>query len=108
MPPPTLSSGAPAPTRSARSPRSGLPAVFVPLPVGNGEQRLNAAPVVAAGGGLLVDDAAFDPAWVRANLLPLLADPQRRAEMGRAAAGFGRLDADRELARDGPSAAAPR
>ncbi|MCU0265644.1 MAG: UDP-N-acetylglucosamine--N-acetylmuramyl-(pentapeptide) pyrophosphoryl-undecaprenol N-acetylglucosamine transferase, partial [Actinomycetia bacterium] len=36
----------------------GLPAAYVPLPVGNGEQRLNAAPVVAAGGGLLVDDAA--------------------------------------------------
>jgi UDP-N-acetylglucosamine--N-acetylmuramyl-(pentapeptide) pyrophosphoryl-undecaprenol N-acetylglucosamine transferase len=76
----------------------GLPAVFVPLPIGNGEQRLNAAPVAAAGGGLLVDDALFDPAWVRANLLPLLADPHRRAEMGRAAAGFGRLDADHELA----------
>ena len=40
----------------------GLPAVYVPLPVGNGEQRLNAADVVAAGGGLLVDDADFTPA----------------------------------------------
>ena len=29
----------------------GLPAVYVPLPIGNGEQRLNAAAVVAAGGG---------------------------------------------------------
>jgi UDP-N-acetylglucosamine--N-acetylmuramyl-(pentapeptide) pyrophosphoryl-undecaprenol N-acetylglucosamine transferase len=76
----------------------GLPAVFVPLPVGNGEQRLNAAPVVAAGGGLLVDDSGFDAGWLRAHLLPLLADPQRCAQMGRAAAGFGRLDADRELA----------
>jgi UDP-N-acetylglucosamine--N-acetylmuramyl-(pentapeptide) pyrophosphoryl-undecaprenol N-acetylglucosamine transferase len=76
----------------------GLPAVFVPLPVGNGEQRLNAAPVVAGGGGLLVDDDAFDATWLRANLLPLLADPQRCAEMGRAAAAFGRLDADAELA----------
>jgi UDP-N-acetylglucosamine--N-acetylmuramyl-(pentapeptide) pyrophosphoryl-undecaprenol N-acetylglucosamine transferase len=84
----------------------GLPAVFVPLPIGNGEQRLNAAPVVAAGGGLLVDDASFGPAWIRENLLPLLANPQRCAEMGRAAAGFGRLDADRELAAMVRSAAA--
>jgi UDP-N-acetylglucosamine--N-acetylmuramyl-(pentapeptide) pyrophosphoryl-undecaprenol N-acetylglucosamine transferase len=76
----------------------GLPAVFVPLPIGNGEQRLNAEPVVAAGGGLLVDDASFSPAWLRAELLPLLADPQRCAEMGGAAASFGRLDADHELA----------
>ena len=28
----------------------GIPAVYVPLPIGNGEQRLNAALVVAAGG----------------------------------------------------------
>jgi len=76
----------------------GLPAIFVPLPIGNGEQRLNAEPVVAAGGGLLVDDASFDPQWLREHLLALLDDPQRCAEMGRAAAGFGRLDADHELA----------
>jgi UDP-N-acetylglucosamine--N-acetylmuramyl-(pentapeptide) pyrophosphoryl-undecaprenol N-acetylglucosamine transferase len=76
----------------------GLPAVFVPLPIGNGEQRLNAEPVVAAGGGLLVEDAAFDPAWLAEHLLPLVDDSQRRAAMGQAAAGFGRLDADRELA----------
>ena len=30
----------------------GLPAVYVPLPHGNGEQELNARPVVAAGGGV--------------------------------------------------------
>ena len=40
----------------------GLPAVYVPLPIGNGEQRLNALPVVDAGGGLLVDDADLTPA----------------------------------------------
>jgi UDP-N-acetylglucosamine--N-acetylmuramyl-(pentapeptide) pyrophosphoryl-undecaprenol N-acetylglucosamine transferase len=76
----------------------GLPAVFVPLPIGNGEQRLNAAPVVAAGGGLLVEDADFDATWLRGQLLPLLADPARCEQMGRAAAAFGRLDADYELA----------
>ena len=32
----------------------GLPAIYVPLPIGNGEQRFNAEPVVNAGGGLLV------------------------------------------------------
>ena len=34
----------------------GLPAVYVPLPIGNGEQRLNALPVVNAGGGLILVD----------------------------------------------------
>ena len=45
----------------------GLPAIYVPLPIGNGEQALNARPVVDAGGGLLVADAALTPEWVAAN-----------------------------------------
>ncbi len=76
----------------------GLPAVYVPLPIGNGEQRLNAEPVAAAGGGLLVEDARFDTAWLRRFLLPLLDSSDRLAAMGVAAAGFGVLDADRRLA----------
>jgi UDP-N-acetylglucosamine--N-acetylmuramyl-(pentapeptide) pyrophosphoryl-undecaprenol N-acetylglucosamine transferase len=75
----------------------GLPAVYVPLPIGNGEQRFNAAPVVGAGGGLLVDDAAFGPEWVTARLVPLLTDPDRLAAMGRAAAAFGVTDGDERL-----------
>ncbi|MCK8609524.1 undecaprenyldiphospho-muramoylpentapeptide beta-N-acetylglucosaminyltransferase [Agromyces sp. C10] len=70
----------------------GIPAVYVPYPVGNGEQRFNAADVVGAGGGLLVDDAAFLPEWVERELVPLLADRERRSEMGRAAASVGALD----------------
>ena len=76
----------------------GLPAIYVPLPIGNGEQRLNAEPVVAAGGGLIYDDADLTPDRLRESLLLLLADPERRRTMGEAARGFGRLDADRELA----------
>ena len=77
----------------------GLPAAFVPLPHGNGEQRLNAAPIVAGGGGLLVDDADLTPEWIRDVLLPVLLDIDRVANMSEAAAGLGRADADRALAR---------
>jgi UDP-N-acetylglucosamine--N-acetylmuramyl-(pentapeptide) pyrophosphoryl-undecaprenol N-acetylglucosamine transferase len=77
----------------------GLPAVYVPLPIGNGEQRLNAMPVVRAGGGLLVDDADLTTSWLREHALPLLTDPARLASMGAAAAEFGRRDADEELVR---------
>ncbi|QAY74176.1 UDP-N-acetylglucosamine--N-acetylmuramyl-(pentapeptide) pyrophosphoryl-undecaprenol N-acetylglucosamine transferase [Agromyces protaetiae] len=70
----------------------GIPAVYVPYPVGNGEQRFNAAPVVAAGGGVLVDDAAFVPAWVDAELVPLLADRVQVASMSDAAASAGFRD----------------
>ena len=75
----------------------GLPAAYVPLPIGNGEQELIARPVVRAGGGLLVDDADCTPAWVRATLTPLLTDPARLATMGRAAATSGRPDADERM-----------
>jgi UDP-N-acetylglucosamine--N-acetylmuramyl-(pentapeptide) pyrophosphoryl-undecaprenol N-acetylglucosamine transferase len=76
----------------------GLPAVYVPLPIGNGEQALNAKPVVGAGGGLLVDDAALDAGWIREHLLPLLVDAERLADMGTRAKVLGHRDADVALA----------
>ena len=76
----------------------GLPAAYVPLPIGNGEQRMNAEPVVEAGGGLLVDDAQCTPQWVRETLLPLLTDPGELAAMSKAAAAFGITDGDERLA----------
>ena len=76
----------------------GLPAVYVPLPIGNGEQALNARPVVDAGGGLLVSDAALTPEWVAATLPALLTDPARLAAMSAAATGVIPLDADERLA----------
>ncbi|MBW8751092.1 MAG: undecaprenyldiphospho-muramoylpentapeptide beta-N-acetylglucosaminyltransferase [Propionibacteriales bacterium] len=76
----------------------GLPAVFVPLPIGNGEQALNARPVVDAGGALLVADAAFSPEWAARQLPALLRDTDRLAAMSQAAAGVMPLDGDERLA----------
>lgn len=76
----------------------GLPAVFVPLPIGNGEQALNARPVVDAGGGLLVADDALTVDWVAARIPDLLTDSGRLDEMSRAAADLIPLDADDRLA----------
>ncbi|HEX4017511.1 MAG TPA: undecaprenyldiphospho-muramoylpentapeptide beta-N-acetylglucosaminyltransferase [Frankiaceae bacterium] len=76
----------------------GLPAAYVPLPIGNGEQRLNALPVVEAGGGLMVADDQLDKAWLLDNVLPLIGDAAAMGSMGAAARGFGMLDADRRLA----------
>lgn len=75
----------------------GIPAVYVPYPVGNGEQRFNAADVVGAGGGLLVDDADFLPGWVATTLVPLLADATRVRDMAEAAASVGVLDGSRRM-----------
>jgi UDP-N-acetylglucosamine--N-acetylmuramyl-(pentapeptide) pyrophosphoryl-undecaprenol N-acetylglucosamine transferase len=77
----------------------GLPAVFVPLPIGNGEQELNARPVVESGGALLVPDSAMTPEWVSATVPGLITDGERLREMGRAAADLIPRDADEKLAR---------
>jgi UDP-N-acetylglucosamine--N-acetylmuramyl-(pentapeptide) pyrophosphoryl-undecaprenol N-acetylglucosamine transferase len=77
----------------------GLPAVYVPLPIGNGEQARNARAVIEAGGGLLVDDADLTSDWVAAHVVPLLTDRARLDAMGAAAAHLIPLDADEKLAR---------
>ena len=77
----------------------GLPAAYVPLPLRGGEQRLNAEPVVGAGGALLVDDADLDPSWIETNLIPVLTDPERLAAMSANASAAGAPDADAVLAR---------
>jgi UDP-N-acetylglucosamine--N-acetylmuramyl-(pentapeptide) pyrophosphoryl-undecaprenol N-acetylglucosamine transferase len=76
----------------------GLPAAYVPLPIGNGEQRLNALPIVQRGGGMLVADADLTPEWIRGTLLPVLVNIDQVADMSEAAASLGRGDADRRLA----------
>jgi len=76
----------------------GLPAAYVPLPIGNGEQRLNALPIVQRGGGMLVNNADLTPDWIRDTLLPVLVNIDQVADMSEAAASMGRGDADRRLA----------
>ncbi|WP_410622790.1 UDP-N-acetylglucosamine--N-acetylmuramyl-(pentapeptide) pyrophosphoryl-undecaprenol N-acetylglucosamine transferase [Amycolatopsis sp. cmx-8-4] len=78
---------------------AGLPAAFVPLPLRGGEQGLNAGPVVAAGGALLVDDAGLRPAWIESTLIPVLTDPARIAAMSARASAAGTPDAGDTLAR---------
>lgn len=77
----------------------GLPAVFVPLPIGNGEQRLNAKAVVEAGGALLVEDGDLTSEWVAAHVPALLTDPARLRQMGAASRGLIPRGADEALAR---------
>lgn len=67
----------------------GIPAVYVPYAVGNGEQRLNAASAVSAGAAILVDDAGFTGDTVRESILPLLTDSDRIARMAVAAGHVG-------------------
>ncbi len=77
----------------------GLPAIYVPLPIGNGEQRFNAQPVVDAQGGLMVADADFTPEWVRNHVPKLLADPHTLSDYGANAWKYGIRDAAEVMAR---------
>jgi UDP-N-acetylglucosamine--N-acetylmuramyl-(pentapeptide) pyrophosphoryl-undecaprenol N-acetylglucosamine transferase len=70
----------------------GIPAVFVPYPVGNGEQRFNALPLVEAGGALIVADSSLTPAWIRENVIELFQNPDRLEAMGEASARLGIRD----------------
>jgi UDP-N-acetylglucosamine--N-acetylmuramyl-(pentapeptide) pyrophosphoryl-undecaprenol N-acetylglucosamine transferase len=53
-------------------------ALFIPLPIGNGEQAMNAAPLLLSGRASLVEQREFTPEWVENNLTEL-AEQSRNA-----------------------------
>lgn len=71
----------------------GLPAIFVPYPVGNGEQEKNAKDSLDAGAAVMVLDRDFTPDYVRNTVLPLLADDGALERMRACSEGLGRPDA---------------
>jgi UDP-N-acetylglucosamine--N-acetylmuramyl-(pentapeptide) pyrophosphoryl-undecaprenol N-acetylglucosamine transferase len=75
----------------------GLPAAYVPYPVGNGEQQLNVADVVSVEGGLMVLDADFDEAFVASTLVPLISNSRALAEMSKSAKKAGIADGTSRL-----------
>jgi UDP-N-acetylglucosamine--N-acetylmuramyl-(pentapeptide) pyrophosphoryl-undecaprenol N-acetylglucosamine transferase len=70
----------------------GLPALYIPYPVGNGEQKFNLQDVLAVGGAVTISDSEFTPEYVRSTLIPLLSDSKRLSEMSKAAQQSGVLD----------------
>jgi UDP-N-acetylmuramate--alanine ligase/UDP-N-acetylglucosamine--N-acetylmuramyl-(pentapeptide) pyrophosphoryl-undecaprenol N-acetylglucosamine transferase len=76
----------------------GIPAVYVPLPHGNGEQALNAEPAVRAGAAVMVADADLTPAALEQQAERLVLDPEARATARAAAAGIGIRDGAERLA----------
>lgn len=67
----------------------GIPAVFVPYAVGNGEQRLNAQAAVDAHGALLVSDADLTTDWLTHHIIPVISSSRTLAKMGKAMASVG-------------------
>ncbi|MDR1711730.1 MAG: undecaprenyldiphospho-muramoylpentapeptide beta-N-acetylglucosaminyltransferase [Propionibacteriaceae bacterium] len=77
----------------------GLPAIFVPLPHGNGEQARNASFLIEAGAGLLVADADLTPELLAEQAAALLGDPARLQRMSAKARELVPADAAVRLAR---------
>jgi len=77
----------------------GLPACFVPLPIGNGEQSLNATPVVEAGGALMISDLEFNAEYVRDQILPVISNLAKLSEMSKASSSLGHKDSAADLAK---------
>ena len=75
----------------------GLPACYVPLPIGNGEQKLNAEQVVKAGGAILVADSEFTARYVADVVMPIVTDKSKLATMAQISASFGHRDASSRI-----------
>lgn len=77
---------------------TGTPAVFVPLPVGNGEQTLNAQTLVRHNAALVVADKDFSADWLAENVLVLLQNQARLEAMSNAASSHGIRNAAAKMA----------
>lgn len=77
----------------------GLPAVYIPYAVGNGEQKLNVATLVKAGGGVVVPDSEFTPEYVAEVLIPLISNSKELQQMSIAAKSSGISDGTSRLLR---------
>ena len=90
----------------AENSAAGLPAIYVPLPHGNGEQGLNSAHLVATGAAVRIDDASLTPDVLAEEVLGILGSPDRYQEMRSALETSGAGNVAEELARRITKAAA--
>ena len=77
----------------------GLPGIYVPLPIGNGEQVGNSRPIVDAGGGLQRSDELLTPEWLTATVMSVVQDERRLEAMSHAAYRMGERRADEQFAK---------
>jgi UDP-N-acetylglucosamine--N-acetylmuramyl-(pentapeptide) pyrophosphoryl-undecaprenol N-acetylglucosamine transferase len=54
--------------------------LFIPLPVGNGEQSLNALSLVQSGRAQIIEQSAFTPEWLDTNISNLLQESASRPD----------------------------
>lgn len=75
----------------------GLPALYIPYAVGNGEQSKNIAEVLAAGGAITVTDQNFSGEFMANQVVPIMSNSKKLAAMAAAAKKTGNLDGTDQL-----------
>jgi UDP-N-acetylglucosamine--N-acetylmuramyl-(pentapeptide) pyrophosphoryl-undecaprenol N-acetylglucosamine transferase len=60
----------------------GRYALFVPLPIGNGEQLVNAASLVSAGRARVIDQKLFNAQYINDNITKLMLESSQSPESG--------------------------
>lgn len=77
----------------------GIPALYLPYSVGNGEQAQNLKSIINAGAGITCADSAFTRDFVAQELVPLISNSRRLKQMSAAASKLGITDGTARLYR---------
>jgi len=83
----------------AENSAAGVPAIYIPLPHGNGEQGLNSAHLVEAGAAVRIDDSALTPDALVDAVTGILGPHGTAASMRKVLEGSGAGNAAEEIAR---------
>ena len=83
----------------AENAAAGVPAIYIPLPHGNGEQGLNSAHLVEAGAAKRIDDADLTADALVGAVVEILGDAGVKEQMRAILQGSGAGNAAEEIAR---------
>lgn len=76
----------------------GIPSIFIPLPIGNGEQERNAEALTNSGAALQCANSQFTPGWIREKVIPLILDHEKLQTMSHHMRRHTSRDAAKKLA----------
>ena len=76
----------------------GIPAIYVPFAVGNGEQTKNVSALIAAGGGILIADNEISSSAISELVSRLILNPAKLQQMSQVSVSHGLRDADIKVA----------
>ena len=75
----------------------GLPALYLPYAVGNGEQKQNIEEVLAAQGAITISDSQFSREFIADKLVALISNSRKLRSMAKSAMKCGNLDGAQRL-----------